>query len=402
MIAGANRQDERIAKMVLFALAFLSLAWCTLFVFFSDVCQCRSVFFGNADENFFNDFFVPRAVSRMPNPYIEDCFSEWLDYRIVRRLDQCYPALANYWVGLFPENLIGAMVCTSIGMMIYIWGLIVFFRRIIPDKVALATSVACCSAPFLFAFGVGNLVFYAAGFSLVFIAWYDSPITWRKYVAALMLALAIVLKITPAVLGMFYLCKLKNHQLRYLIVAIAAAFLFFFVPFLFCGGIASILTWFHNSSMNSIEYAGANRFGLFGFVAELSDSFAIGLGGGTRFALRLASTVIGLGVLVVGWRFGDKLWDKGCSAVLGMLFIPPTMMSYTSLYIIPFVISGMYHSNDRIRKVAAVYCLSLCALLRMPLYYGSANVCFAAAASVDLAFALSLMLINTGWDRNAV
>lgn len=394
-------EDDKIPMMAFIVLLITALIWCIMFVVSPDTWYCGSLFFGNAEKNFFNDFFMTRAVARMPVPYAEACCSEWLDYG-VGRSEQCYPALANYWVGMFPENLLGAVLCTVLGVMIYVWGLIVFFRKLIPGKVLLATSVACCSAPFLFAFGVGNMIFYATGFSLLFLTWYDSASTWRKCAAALAFALAAVLKISPVLLGVLYLGNGWSPRFRYAILASVAALVLFVVPFAFCGGYDSFKLWVDNAAMNSLVHSRDNGFGLFGFVSELIASFSMGgLTGLAWGALRVVSSCLGLIVLVLGCRFGNNLWDRGGSAVIGVLFVPPVMLRYAALYIVPFTIAGMWHKDDRIRRISAAYCLSLCLLFRIPLLLGSANVCLAAAASVDMAVALMLTFLRNGYGHHA-
>ena len=398
----AYNKPRAIPVVVSGALAVTAVVWCCLFVWSPDTWGCNLLFFGNAEGCFFNDYFMTSAVARMPVPYIDDCCSGWLDYQWVRRSEQCYPALAHYWVGLFPENLLGAVSCTLLGVAIYIWSLIVFFRKLIPGKVLMATSVACCSAPFLFAFGVGNLIFYAAGFSLLFLTWYDSASTWRRCVAAVALALASVLKISPALLWLLYLRKGDLSRLRYAGLSALIALLLFIVPFCCCGGRDAVHLWIENASMNSLVHARETLFGILGFVSNLMSS--LGMGGLTGFAwyaLRIASSCVGLIVLIIGCRFGSGLWDRGCAAVIGMLFTPPTMLYYTALYIIPFAIVGMYHGNDRINRISGLFCLSLCMTLRMPLLLGSANVCVAAAGSVDLAVALAMLIIRNRGRRHA-
>ena len=398
----AYNKSHAIPVVVAALLAVAAVVWCCLFVFSPNTWCCNLLFFGNAEGCFFNDYFMTSAVSEMHIPYGEDCYSEWLDYHWVRRSEQCYPALAHYWVGLFPGNLMGAALCTLIGVAIYIWGLIVLFRKLIPGKVLLATSVACCSAPFLFAFGVGNLIFYAAGFSLLFLTWYDSASTWRKCVAALALALASVLKISPVLLGLLYFRKGFSSRHRYAFLSASIALLLFAMPFYFCGGTASVRLWLENALMNSSVHARENMFGIFGFVSNFMSSLGMGgLSGFAWYALRIVSSCVGLILLVIGCRFESGLWDRGCVAVMGMLFIPPTMLYYTALYIVPFAIAGMYHDNDRIKEISGMLCLSLCLIFRIPLLLGSANICLAAAASVDLAVVLAMSVIRNGRCRYA-
>lgn len=388
----ASRKTPIVAAIVLLVAA---IAWCLNVLIYTNSGQ-KCVFYQNAERDYFCDFFMPRAVVDMPVPYVEMCASDWIEGNSVRRPDQCYPALANFWVGLFPENLTGAVLCTVIGVVVFIWGMVVFFRRTIPDKVLIATSIVCSSSPFLFAVGVGNLILYTVGFSFVFLAWYDSTSRWRKSVAALALAIAAVLKIVPVLLGVAYLGRGWSSRCRYAFASAIIAILLFFIPFCFCGGVDAISAWMENAQMNSSVSARENMFGLVGFVSELMGSFALDeLPYYGWLILRIVSSGLGLVLLVSSCISGNNSWTRLGTIVIGMFFVPPTMKCYTVLYVIPVVISGMYHDNGKISKLSAVCCVSMCMLLQVPLFLGplgSLNVCFADAASVDLAMILALSL----------
>ncbi len=399
LLAGKNmviNTRNRVARCVLFVLAFAALTWLVLYVCCPDSEQ-KGLFFCGGEANHFYDYFVPRAVARMQNPYVQDTYSDMVDLSCVRRIVQCYPALSNYWVGLFPENLNGAVLCSSIGALVFLFGTIAFFRRYLPESVFIATVLACTSAPFVFAITVGNLILYAAGFTLIFLAWFDSPSRWKRCAAAIALALATALKVTPALLGVLYLGRNTRDRIGYVALAAVAALFFLIVPFLFCGG---LFAWLENASMmnSSSEFTGVNCIGLYGLVTMLVRSFTMNpLSCEWEQPLRLLSSCIGLILLVSGCLSRGDSWERGAAVVLGMMFVPPTMMIYTSLYLIPFAITGMYHSDSRLRLASAVYCIFSCMLLRIPLFLGppsSLNICVAAAASVDLALWLSCLSIG--------
>ena len=387
---------NRVSRCVLLVLAFAAVAWLVLYACCPGSEQ-KGLFFCGGEANHFYDYFVPRAVARMQSPYVQDTYSDMVDLRCVRRIVQCYPALSNYWVGLFPESLNGAVLCSSIGAVVFLFGTIAFFRRHLPESVFVATALACTSAPFVFAVTVGNLILYAAGFTLLFLAWFDSSSRWQRCVAAIALALATALKVTPALLGVLYLGRNARDRIGYVALAAVAALFFLMVPFLFCGG---FFAWLENASMmnNSSEFTSMNCVGLYGLVTMLVRSFTMSfLPSGWERLLHLLSSCIGVTLLVAGCLSRGDSWERGAAVTLGMMFVPPTMMIYTSLYLIPLAITGMYRSDSRLRLASAVYCIFSCMLLRIPLFLGppsSLNICFAAAASVDLAFWLSCLTIG--------
>lgn len=403
MVFNADKKKNFLPTAIFLMLAIAAVTWCVLFLFFPQAGQ-DFLFLSRARTNFFFDYFCPRATADMPMPYVENCPCPYLDTGILLRQDECYPALANLWVGLFPADLIGAATCTLIGVCVFVWGLVLFLGRYVPGKVLITAVVACSSAPFLFAVTVGNLILYAVGFSLVFLAWYDSASRWRRSVAAVALALASVVKITPALLGVLYLGRGWRTRIRYVVLSAGVAILLFIVPFMFCGGWEAVTAWVENAAMNSAAYTQKNGIGLYGLFSVAIRSFYMGQAPWWVLrVLRIASVCLGVLVLALGSSRGNDPWAKGYAVVLGMLFIPPTMMCYTALYVLPFVITGMYHHNDRMRNASAVYCFSLCMLLRVPLLFGamdSLNVCFAAAASIDVAVVLSQLLLRKNSDEN--
>ena len=387
-------QRTALPTAVFVILTIAALAWIAMVIGIPNSEQ-NCLFFCGGETNFYYDFFINKAVSKMPHQYVETAYSSMVELSKVSRHDQCYPPLANYWVGLFPESPVGAVSCTLIGVVVFILGLSAFFKRFIPGKGLISTVVVCCSAPFLFAVTVANLILYAVGFSLVFLAWYDSTSQLRKSVAAMALAISVVLKISPVLLGVLYLGRNWRFYIRHAILSAVIALILFIVPFTFCGGLEAFKAWLENASMNASTYATRNHFGLYGLVVVLVQSFSIsqlpliGLQ-----ILRVVSSSIGLFVLIKGCRLNSGSLERGAAVALGMLFLPPTMMYYTALFIIPFAISGMFHYNERIRKASAAYCLSQCTLLQIPLFLGrpgSLNESFAAAASIDLAIGLSLL-----------
>ena len=141
-----ERNFGLLQKAVLIMLVVAALVWCICFVFFPRSGQ-EALFWGFAEQNFFYDFYTNRAVAEMQHPYVEETYCDMVELSNVLRRDQCYPALANLWVGMFPNNLTGVLACTSIGVVVFVWGLIAFFRRTIPEKVTVATALVCCSAP---------------------------------------------------------------------------------------------------------------------------------------------------------------------------------------------------------------------------------------------------------------
>ena len=391
---------SRLSTVVFGLLAVFGIVWVAFFAGFPNSEQ-SALFFCRAQKKYCYDFFTNKAVSCMPSPYIDVTTCNMVDSKKVCRCDQCYPPLANYWVGLFPESFAGALSCTLIGVLFFIFGFFVFVDRYVPRQRLISIAAICSSAPFLFAVTLSNLILYAVGCSLVFFAWHDSNSRVRKFVAAIALAVAAVLKITPALLGLLYLGRGWRTRIGYAVLSGCAAAFLFAVPFAFCGGTEAFRAWLENAAMNSSGYGYLNCFGLYGIVTLLVQSFTMRqLPLVALEVLRTVSSCFGIFVLIRGCVCDDGSWKRGVSVALGMHFIPPTMMYYTALYVVPFAITGIFHADKRIRRSSVAYFISQCILLRIPLFLGppgSLNAVFAAAASIDMAF----VLLAIAWETRS-
>lgn len=376
----------KLTRMVVWTLVGAACAWALLMCFVPESHQ-DGLFLASAREFHFCDFFFPRSVLSMVRPYAETGMSPSLG--CVARADQCYPALAVFLAGLFSENLTGALVCQAVGSLVYFGGVWLLLRKFDAAHPAALLSL-CVSAPYLFAAEVGNQILYAAGASFVFLAWHDSDRRGCRALAAGALAFAAVLKITPALLGLVYLCSPRRRDWR---GAVLAGFLFVIllvVPFAFLGGADAFLSWMENARANSQIYAMRNTFGPFGLVAELTR--VVGYNGEVmplvHGPLRLLSSLFACVLLVGAFVRDTDEFSRVCLLALGMLFLPPTMMCYTVLYVVPLFIVGTYRSTGPRARVFAFCWLTSCLPLQVPLLLGSANVCFTAAAMLDLSLLL--------------
>lgn len=372
----------KLSRMVIWALVGAAFVW-VLLMWFVPGSHQDGLFFCSAREYQFCDFFCPRSVLAMVRPYAEAGMSSAIGN--VQRADQCYPALAVFLSGLFPETVMGAIACQALGSVVYFLGVWLYLGKYGVARPLLMASLLV-SAPYLFAAEVGNQILYAAGASFVFLSWYDSNRRSCRVLAVFALAVAAVLKIAPAILGLAWLCSPQKRDWRGAFLSAGVFILLLVVPFAFWGGIDGCAAWFENARANAQVYATRNELGLYGLIAELTH--VVGYNGEVmpliHGPLRLLSSLLAVVLLVSAFLRESDEFLRLCRLTLGMLFLPPTMMCYTVLYAVPLFIVGTCRSEGPYARSFALCWLTSCLSLRVPLLLGSANVCFAAAAILDL------------------
>lgn len=371
-----------LVRTVLF-LAVTAVIWSALLVFVPSSGQ-DSVFFFNVRNSHFLDYFWTRTVSSMANPYLEDAWSPYVGE--VARHDQCYPALVYQFVGLFPDTPGGAFVCSLLGTLVYFTGVWTLLRRFrVPTLLPLLSLLV--SVRVMFSFEVGNPIFYAAGATCFFFAWYDSDNRILRLTAALALASASVMKITPAMLGLAYLLPGRKIDWRGPIVSAVAFLVLFLLPFASFGGADGFLAWMANASGNSAAYAWRNSLGLYGLVSSSLDVLGFGHKS-IHLPLRILSSSFAVLLIVRAFLTrGDRFARLGL-LTLGMLFFPPTMMTYTMLYVVPLLIVGTWRYAGKPATSFAI-CWAACNVpLQIPLLFGSLNRCLMPAAMLDVCYVL--------------
>lgn len=377
-----------LLRRITFLLVLSACAWGALFLFVPNSHQ-DSVFFCSAKDLYFMDFFMPRSMLSMEHPYAAQGNSPFIG--CVPRAGQCYPALAVLLSGCFEESVSGAVLCQALGILVYLLGVWMVLRKYKVDA-PVAVASLLVSSPCLFSFEVGNLIFYAAGAVMFFIAWYDSDSRKRRVVAALALAIAAVLKIAPVILGLAYLRRGRARDWRGAFLSGSFFLILLLVPFAFWSGAEGFSSWVENARANSsqAEYVTRNVFGFYGLVSGLVQivGYSAEVMPVLQTPVRLFSSVFGLLlVILAAFRDGDEFVQM-CLLALGMLFVPSTMMCYTVLYVLPFFLVGTARCHGRMANAFGLCFVSSCLPLQIPLLLGSANICFSAAAMLDLSFML--------------
>ena len=199
-----------------------------------------------------------------------------------------------------------------------------------------------CSMPFLFNIERGNTTWLSAAFAGVFLAWWDDEKYWKQLAAAVCLAVAGGLKVTPFALGLIYFTKWRWRPV--LLCGFLSA-VFVFVPWMFMSdGLAEFSAMIRDAAAQSQFMQRGSDIGL----VQLWRTVRIVLGQDVHEVwpgmklVAVTSQLIGAAVLVVGAKRRDYLLMVG-----GMLWAAGNMYYYAMLYLLPVLVIELFSRKDR-------------------------------------------------------
>ncbi len=287
------------------------------------------------------DWNFVRLAADFPDAYVKTDLPEaFPGSGPIERADICNPPLPMLLVRVFPATFGGGLAATAIGAFAYLAAAAFYLRRRAGIATGWAVVALAATLPFLFAVQVGNVILYAAAAGVVFLAFCDSESRSGRIAAALALAFAFAVKISPAALGVLYFAAWRK-QWRYAALAAAAGGLLLTVPFAAYGGVAGFAEWLACAAANTEKYEFRNVIGLYGVFYALGRM----LGrypewyASAHSLVHALSAVMGAGALAMSaWRKAVPA-ERAFLAAAGMLMLPPTMMIYTLLFVLPAILA---------------------------------------------------------------
>lgn len=343
-----------------------------------------------AQSGILGDWFYPQVLAERARPYDAVTAAEMADLReshgwrcdwaetvcrrrglkaweggfppYIDKFDACYPALALAAVRLFPCSGEGALAGAVVGL--FLLGLAcaaLAAKRGDLDHVGivLAAGASMLVFPSLYAAERGQLVLFAAAGVATFLATRESRGAVRGF-GLLALAVASVLKITPAV---FALVLVRERQWRDLAIFAALSAVLFFVPFAWFGGTDDFFAWMANAAENGRHYVPLGSWGfvaVFRFVRMVLGLSCEGVWPGLELA-RLLSVTAGLVALWRYWKAGNVFF-----LVVAMLLVPGNMNFYAGVYLVVALLAGRWSRTELV-----AWFVILCAL-QLP--YGAFSV----------------------------
>lgn len=357
---------KKCAGWFCIALAAAGLLWGALMALNPKGMQAR-VFFERGDS-FFGDFFTVRTCAEYG--YSNDKQEAF---------DTCYPALGPLMALPFPCTAKGGAVFTGVGILL--WALA--FAELLRMKakslgwLKKAGLLMGCAASSVMLHEVewGNQVIYAAAAATLFVAWYDAEERWRRNVAAIALAVAAVLKITPAALGVVYFSRLRRAKGEIALLVAAGAVLFL-APFALYGGWDGLCAWFANAAANAKAYVHRGAWGVVPIArtVRLVMHMDVSRPWPGLSLERAANVLIGgacmLAACRAAWRGRGARAGTLLLAVAAMLLVPGNMHVYTGLYLMPVL---ALRADEGMDVVEAACWFALLCPVQIPLGAGCLN-----------------------------
>lgn len=331
---------ERLRRFLPVALLVAGCLWIVLMALNPSGVESHVFFEGGRD--LFGDFRMPRICAE---------FGYANDRQPLH--DSCYPALGSCLVHLFSMD--AGVWFTGVGLAAWIGAFLLFCRfrgwvLLLPAVLTSSILLHTCER--------GNPILFAAAGCLLYLAWYDDARPWRRFVAGLGLAVAVALKITPAVLGLLSVLRIREDCVRRrevvvdLSVMAGATIVLFVVPFVWYGGWDGFCQWWSNAAANAAHYAHTGAWGLLAVGRTVRTALHVDV---TQpwpgMALeRCVDSLLGLvclgGAMVCSWRRMGTKGEIMLLVVAGMLLIPGNMHFYAGIYLIPVFALRLHEEMD--------------------------------------------------------
>lgn len=342
---------------LLVALIISACAWLALVLFVPQSGQDK-VWYRSGQECL-SDFFMPRNTAAHANPYREPAHALAFSFRrggdIVERegrdveaRDRIYPAGALLPLSWFDESLEGARFCNVflIGTFLLVLCACLCFAPRAPHPLAVLPLLL--SGPLLFAYERGNPIWLAAAGTLFFLLFWAYPLGRVRSLAALCLAIAASIKITPALLGVLYLgpiiFRLREEGPSSLRTSLAAptvcvvlGVIAFVFPWFFVAGIETVPDWWRACQEHAAYYGPRTMFGFVGLYRTAMIALHGGWEATVGFELaRWANILCGVAALGCSvWKSQRSRYASVLLATAGLLLLSVNMQPYTVLYLLP-------------------------------------------------------------------
>ena len=282
-----------------------------------------------ADKDpYYNTYLAPAAKSYFPLSYLFlMLFSGFEDYSGLRLAD----------VYSSTSAMISCLLYTLGSIFLYFHSL----TRIVKCN-TYTLLIICLSSVFLFTIERGNLIMIAAAFSFYFIAYKDSNSIWLRRFSLFSLCVASVLKIYPAVLGLFLL---KGKRYKDIVLCVVLSLLLVFIPFMaFERGFDNIPKFIENvaEASKGVEFITSPRYGLQVF-SVICNFFRIL---DTKFFLILlyiSKVVVWTmaGFSIFCFFFEKETWKQLLMTSMLIAYLPQVNFFYCGIYFIPFLLLFM-------------------------------------------------------------
>ena len=220
------------------------------------------------------------------------------------------------------------------------------------------------SSIILFSIERGNIIILCCAFIGYFLAYKDSENKWLRYFALICLCLASVIKIYPAVLGLFLL---QNKRYSAILACLLLSLVLAFLPFVFFEGqFENVGQLLENVSVNSSSsYSPLRIFPRFGIPSLVGMGLvALHINGTIANNILLAPKIITILLCVISialFFFEKNNWKKVAFLILPLMMFPTNSAFYCGMYFIPVIL--LFIGENQGRKLDFIYMILICLLL---------------------------------------
>ena len=349
-----------------FYIVMFSFITLFLFLLFLDPLGCQLNVFFEKTTNFLADFFNVQIYIADWDPY----------HNTLNGIgEKCYLPFTYLFLELFNgfysysgANLNDCYMSSEAvlsAVMLMAFSLLVFFHALccmnsMPNKLK---YIIFFSSVVLFSLERGNVIILCAALMCYFLAFKQSNNRWLRYFSLICLCIASVIKIYPAILGL-YLLKEK----RYKAIAgcmILSLFLSLFPFIFFCGQFDNIGQLIKNVYTNSLSYSAFRvypRFGISPLVAwplkalHIDDSIV------DLILLIPKLLTLLLCLLSFGLFYIEKEnWKRLALIIFPLMYFPTNSAFYCGMYFIPVIL--IFINDNQGRKLDFLYMLLICLFL---------------------------------------
>ena len=213
------------------------------------------------------------------------------------------------------------------------------------------------SIPFLYSIERGNIILYSFAGALFFCLFFNSKNKIAREMALVALAFSAGIKIYPAILGLLLLLEKRYRDaFRCIIYGIS----FFFLPFIFFGGVKEVWNLIDSIQQSSIYFG--NTYGGVGYKINFENTLKI-------YEALFGIKTININIIVGGISlalfflsiFQKTTWKRIAMLLLIIIGTPAFSYNYTSIFlIIPWI---MLFSDNKFNRMNMYYFILLTIIL---------------------------------------
>ena len=345
-------------KTVFCSLIVISLIYSILLAFFGHGEASRWIFFWDQRDSFM-DFYNCLYDSCFENPYLDrGVIYPPLTYVIYRFFGQMIPDLKFlYWnmdLRSFQPAVLSFSLYFAASFVLFSYSLWLFLKKYDRQWIPLLICILV-SAPVVFAFERGNLIFLAISGILVFLSLYESESFLEREFGLIALAFAANIKLYPAVFG---LLLLNREHWKDALRCVVYGVLLFVLPMFVFGGLSNIPVLVVNilNTSDGFEDIYENRVDIGNVFRYFSDC---NIHSGFFSRLSVLTLPLGTALLSLAGFLVREKWKKVLAFCIICAALPGFSWSYNLMYYIPALLLCIYESRNSRRNLVYFFLLLL-------------------------------------------